>query len=399
MNFKQILKRFPQIFGLNAKIKAARIWGAYRKANEDYRRKAKRRGITYSEEAMLELVQRRLMQRGLSLKPLPKGKFRIFWVGAKYDQDSSGIIQGLQKFAEVILFESRPKKYEQIWPSGTNYKTAKKENSHRLLAQISESLKTGPIHTAIGQMWAHTIDPDALQKLREMGVVVVNISMDDRHAFRGKKINGKWSGTAGLISSIDLAWTTAKECCLWYMVEGCPAIYLPEASDPELFKPLPGPKLHDVSFVGANYGIRAEIVRAIEKAGVKVATFGQGWSNSIVPTERMPELFARSRIVLGVGTIGYCTDFYALKMRDFDGPMSGSLYLTHHNPDLEELFVIGKEIETYRTTQECVEKVHYYLAHPDKAEAIGKAGRARAEREHIWKLRFEKLLKTIGILE
>jgi len=367
--------------------------------SKHYFQEAKSQDITYSEEAMLQLVRRRLAQRGWPLKSLPKDNLRFFWIGAKYAQDSSGIIQGLQKFGEVILFESPPGKYEQIWPSGADYKTARVENSQRLLVQVKESLKAGPIHAVIGQMWGHTISSYALKKLQEMGLIVVNISMDDRHAFRVEKINGKWSGTAGLIGSIDLAWTTAKECCLWYMVESCPAIYLPEASDPKLFKPLPGPKLYDVSFVGANYGIRAEIIRAIQKRGIKVATFGQGWPNGMIPTEKMPELFARSRIILGVGTIGYTKNLYALKMRDFDGPMSGSLYITHHNPDLEELYVIGKEIETYKTPEECAQKVRYYLDHPNEAEAIGKVGRERAVKEHTWELRFEKLLRTVGVLE
>jgi spore maturation protein CgeB len=43
--------------------------------------------------------------------------------------------------------------------------------------------------------------------------------------------------------------------------------------------------------------------------------------------------------------------------------------------------------------------VRYYIDHPNEAEAIARAGRARAEKEHTWEKRFEKLLKTIGLLE
>lgn len=84
-------------------------------------------------------------------------------------------------------------------------------------------------------------------------------------------------------------------------------------------------------------------------------------------------------------------------MGDFDGPMSGSLYLTHDNLDLYDLYEVGKEIVSYRTPEECADKVVYYLNHPDKVESIGKAGRKRALREHTWGKRFEKVLFYLGI--
>lgn len=399
MDFKRLLINVPFVYSLNIMVKAALTKQSYNSLYSHYKKKAQKHDIVCHRGYAVDLIKRRLGKRGVKVQPVPKGKLRIFWIGANYAQDSSGIIQGLQDFGEVVLFESRPGKYEQIWPRGADSRVAREENSRQLIAQVDKALKSGPIHVVIGQMWPHVLDPLALQTIRSKGIVVVNMSMDDRHVFRGRKVNGVRSGTSGLIPVIDLACTAAKECCLWYMVEGCPSIYLPEASDPKLFRPLSGPKLYDVCFVGANYGIRTRIVKAIEKQGIKVTCYGRGWPNGFIETEKIPELFARSRIVLGVGTIGHCTDFYSLKMRDFDGPMSGSLYLTHHNPDLEELFVVGKEIETYRSPEECAVKVRYYIDNPDKADAIGKAGRARAEREHTWEKRFEVLLKTIGLLE
>ena len=219
MVIRNILKNFPFVYAINGRWKAILYKRRYASLRSYYQRTAQEQCIIYREEDVADFVKQRFKLRNIEISPIPKGKLRIFWVGANYAQDSSGIIQGLQKFGEVILFESRLNKYEQIWPSGDNYKTAKEENSQRLLAQIRESLKPGPIHVVIGQMWAHTIAPETLKKLQEMDLIVVNISMDDRHAFRGQKINSKWTGTGGLIGSIDLACTTAKECCLWYLVE------------------------------------------------------------------------------------------------------------------------------------------------------------------------------------
>lgn len=387
---------------INAKLKAIIIKRKYRDMQKHYNRIANERGITYCEEKATSYIQQRLGQRGIRPVPIPKGQFRTFYVGTVHQQDSSGILQGLEKFGEVIPFENPHGSYGQILPTGATIKSICENNSEQLIEQIQEALKVGPIHAVIGQMWRATIDPLALQRLREMRLIVVNISMDDRHvfyhAYGKKRYKDIWTGTAGLAPAIDLAATAARECCLWYLMEGCPAIYWPEASDPNLFRPSHEPKIYDVCFVGKNYGIRTKIVKSIEKSGVHVEGYGSGWPNGRIPTEKIPGLFARSKIVLGVGTIGYCKDFYALKMRDFDGPMSGSLYLTHHNLDLEDLFEIGKEIETYRNVDECVKKVRYYLNHPEEREAIAKAGRIRAEREHTWEKRFEKLFKVLGIL-
>lgn len=393
---KNRLKKISFLYAINMRWKAALYKQRYSSLLAYYKKMAAQKGISYCEDDVRDHVALLLAKRNIYLKPVPKGKLKILYVGTIAGQDFGGIIQGLQKFGEVIFFECEPGRYGQH-PAVVTKDTAE-NNGNRLVKMLQDARKKAPIDIVIGQMWASTMAPDALQKVREHGIPVVNIAMDDRHAFRGKWVNGNWSGTAGLIGSIDLACTAAKECCLWYQVEGFPSIYLPEASDPELYKPLPGPKRYDVCFVGANYGIRSKIVKAIEKRGVDVTCYGNGWPNGRIDVERIPKLFSRSRIILGVGTIGHCTDFYALKMRDFDGPMSGGLYVTHDNPDLYNLFEIGKEIVTYHTPEECADKISYYLNHSNECEIIAEAGRKRAVKEHTWERRFEKIFQVIGLI-
>ena len=203
-------------------------------------------------------------------------------------------------------------------------------------------------------------------------------------------------GSYGLIRYVDAVLTAAPECVEWYLKEGCPALFFPEASDPNIFYPMAQlPKVHDVSFVGARYGIREKIVQGLRSAGVSVSAFGNGWEGGRLSTDDVPRLFAQSKIILGLGTIGHCTDFYALKLRDFDGPMSGSFYLTHDNPDLRELYEVGREIETYRDIEDCVEKVKWYLQHDDERESIASAGRQRALNDHTWLCRFLDLFASL----
>jgi spore maturation protein CgeB len=84
-------------------------------------------------------------------------------------------------------------------------------------------------------------------------------------------------------------------------------------------------------------------------------------------------------------------------MRDFDATMSGSFYLTHDNTDLHALFEADREIATYRSVEECVEKALHYLEHAAERETIARAGVLRARNEHTWEQRFGKLFDAINV--
>jgi hypothetical protein len=388
---KSYLKRIGWLYELNARWKAKATKRQYCKTQTYYA--AKKQANSFEE-----LMQERLRKRVDRIRKLDRS-LRMFLLGTDELQDRSGILQALEKLGQVIYFTRADGSYGQncIGPPKERSRT----NGIRLWELVKElhDREESP-DLLIAQTRRSYIDGAVLSRIRDrFGTIIINIAMDDRHQYWGKPIEGQWGGTFGLIPHIDLALTAAAECVGWYLKEGCPAVFFPEASDPNIFHPRPDlPKIHDVCFVGARYGIRKHLVGALQRDGIKVTAYGNGWPNGRIPTEDVPRLFAQAKIIIGVGTIGHCTDFYALKMRDFDGPMSGSLYITHDNPDLYDLYEIGKEIVTYRTTEECVLKVIYYLNHPEKTEAIAKAGYERAIRSHSWRKRFEKIFSILGAL-
>jgi glycosyltransferase involved in cell wall biosynthesis len=339
-----------------------------------------------------------------SLPPLPLPKLdigprrpRILFIGTDESQDRSGFIQALERVSDLTLFTHADGVYGHNDLRAPAIRRA--ANRDRLLEILGAMAAAGtPPDIVLAQTWATLIDPVAFDAARRGGAVVVNLSLDDRHQFRGRREGFGWSGTLGLIGHVDLALTAAPECVHWYEAEGCAALYFPEASDPDIFHPIPIlPKLHEVSFVGGRYGIRERTVGALRRAGIKVAAFGSGWEGGRIDNEAMIRLFAQSKVVLGVGTIGHCTDFYALKLRDFDAPMSGSAYLTHDNPDLAALYDIGRDIATYRDADECVDRARALLADDDAREAMARAGRERALRDHTWDRRFGELFRLLGL--
>lgn len=324
-------------------------------------------------------------------------KPKVLYVGTDLEQDRSGIIQGLSKIADVTLFEHMDGHYGQRYPnSGNEVESVREHNGKRLMGYLKRAGQQMPFDLIIGQMWGLSMHWRALAEARERGVVVVNIVMDDRHAFLGRKLaDNTHGGTLGLAPYLSLACTDAPECVKWYEEEGCKAIYFPEASDPDIFHPFPGPKRYDACFVGANYGIRAKLVQAMERSGIRVQVYGNGWPKGRISTDQVPDLFAHSRIVLGCGTIGYCEDFPALKLRDFDGPMSGSFYLTYDNPDIYPLFAVGEEIATYDSIPKAVASARYFLDHPEEMDKMAAAARKRAVASHTWEQRFRFLLSQL----
>jgi len=380
-NWKNALRRIGWISSINASLKARETQARYRQTCEYY------------------------ASRPLPAQPPPPPRLRtragqplrIYFLGTDEQQDRSGILQALERLGQLRYFTRADGSYGQNDPRPGEIR--RRALSERLWEQIAAAGTRGEApHVLIAQTWASVIDPQVLARIRATyGTLIINISMDDRHQYWGEKIQSEWGGTRGLIPCLDLALTAAPECVEWYVKEGCPALFFPEASDPAIFRPMPElPKEHDVTFVGGRYGIREEIVAAIRRAGISVAAYGDGWERGRIDTDKVPALFAQSKIVLGVGTIGHCRDFYALKLRDFDAPMSGSLYLTHDNSDLRSLFEVDRELATYRDAADCVEKVRHYLALDAERESIAAAGCARAIRDHTWDQRFSDVMRAIA---
>jgi spore maturation protein CgeB len=107
----------------------------------------------------------------------------------------------------------------------------------------------------------------------------------------------------------------------------------------------------------------------------------------------------RSRINLGMGGIGYSESLTNVKGRDFEIPgTGGGMYLTSFNPDLALHFRVGEEIICYRSREELIELIRYYLQHEDEAEDIARRAYERSLKEHRWLHRYLKILDILDIV-
>jgi hypothetical protein len=268
-----------------------------------------------------------------------------------------------------------------------------------LLAFIQVVHRREPVDVFVGYLSGWQVAPETIEAIGQMGIVTFGFHWDDKMSFRGQWAGGQWSGPAAVASAYDLNLTNSPDSIPKYEAEGGLAIFWPEAANPEHFKPMDLPFEYDVSFIGACYGYRPIVIEYLRHKGIKVETFGPGWPNGPVSEKEMVEIYSRSRINLGFGGIGYSMKEQCLKGRDFEVPMCGGLYLTSENPDLHLVYDVGREIVTYRTKEDCLKMVHYFIDHPEEAMAIRRAARFKCLQEHTWEKRFDLVFKLADILK
>ena len=98
-----------------------------------------------------------------------------------------------------------------------------------------------------------------------------------------------------------------------------------------------------------------------------------------------------------MGTVGHCKDFYTQKLRDFDAPLSGGVYVTHNNEDLKQLYIENKEIILCDTIDEYIEKIKVLLADENKLKEISRDAYKTASENHTYEKRFLKLFEVLGV--
>ena len=138
--------------------------------------------------------------------------------------------------------------------------------------------------------------------------------------------------------------------------------------------------------------------RASRRAAAVCATAAKG----MVPPGKIADTFASYEVCLNFSNVWSDGDPGSalvphVRLRDFEGPMSRSCYLTGHSDEIAECYEIGREIDTYRDAGELVDKTRFYLSHPDAAERLRAAGHQRAARDHTWVRRFETLFARTGL--
>jgi hypothetical protein len=97
-------------------------------------------------------------------------------------------------------------------------------------------------------------------------------------------------------------------------------------------------------------------------------------------------------------TLGHCgfpEIAISNSVRDFKVMGAGGFLLTEYTKDLEELYDIGNECETYTTIKECDEKIKYYLSHEQERLTIAENGYNITHKNHTYINRMKSVINNI----
>jgi spore maturation protein CgeB len=113
------------------------------------------------------------------------------------------------------------------------------------------------------------------------------------------------------------------------------------------------------------------------------------------------KVFSRSKVIIGIND-----QFNPLKkdpiviyskLRDFEAPMAGACYLAQSTPDQSGIFDIDKEIMTYNSVDELIDKANFLLGNTSFRTKLRSNARERSLRDHRWANRFNQIFASLGI--
>jgi hypothetical protein len=290
------------------------------------------------------------------------------------------------------------------------------------------------------------VDVGVIDEIRKTGVPTCNFSCNNIHQF---------DLVDELSPHFDFNLHSERAARPKFLAIGATPIWWQMASNPKYFKPYDVARTIGASFVGANYATRTRYIAHLLENGIDVHAYGPGWVSGDLnqrralmkrywfifraATARSPRtqhwasakldeldfrrdlsarfpnnvhapisdddliaLYSRSHISLGFLEVYDAHDpsrpvLQHLHLREFEAPMSGALYCTGYSDELAEFYEPDVEVLVYRNQHELLDKARYYLAHPNEAERIRQAGRARALRDHTYHQRYQTLFRELGL--
>lgn len=190
-------------------------------------------------------------------------------------------------------------------------------------------------------------------------------------------------------------------------VRGLNASYYPYGAL-NITLPAASQQANDVLFVGSGDLRRIFMLEHIRE---QVTIFGKRWERNqalmspalkqrIVDRDiwgqDLHQAFADSKIVLNITRAQFFGAETGINLRIFEALAAGCFLLTDYCDEVAELFSIGEELETFKSSSELVEKVNYYLAHPEKRAEIARRGHEAFQQRFTWKVRVQALLDGMG---
>jgi len=259
----------------------------------------------------------------------------------------------------------------------------------------------------------------------------------------------------------DLVWLTGADTEYLFKSWGANTIFMPYAANPFIVNPIFGDEIEKVCFIGTPHGTRPKILNTLLDGDIDLCLYtkiakktkqitNNGNPNGItklkgaspidylkfhvgrkvilgnivnklffnnslkidspsleirepLPFDKLYQAYSKYALsissVTARNTSVLKNPVYIINLRSFEIPMYGGLQICHYCHELSEYFEEDKEIIFYRSEKELIEKAKFYLRPENHSLrlSIKKTARYRAENEHTWHHRFEKIFIELNI--
>lgn len=203
--------------------------------------------------------------------------------------------------------------------------------------------------------------------------------------------------TRHIAASFDYFMTNNDDSVPHYRALGVRADRLPFATSAQTFHPV-APRAEfatDVLILGRGLDDRIEPARALLNR-FDVHLYGEEWENHGLPSRG----FALGEDALAVLSAAKITVVFnksqsghpIIKPQLFDFLAAGAFVFTNEWGGLREYFTFGKHLVGFKSTEDLLEKVAHYLAHPIELQRIRDAGRQHVIQNYTWAQAWPKIL-------
>lgn len=319
--------------------------------------------------------------------------------------------------------------------------------SQYLLDIFKKEHKKKPFDLFFSYLIDKEVNKSCIEEINKLGVITTNFSCNNIHQFYLIE---------NIAPYFQFNLHSEKHAAEKFRAIGAKTIWFQMAANPTYYHPLGIDRTMDVSFIGGAYANRPYYIYNLLENGIDAHVFGPGWRKTerLSNLRRLKRELIRSRdVVKSIFTFNpqmraeissqiadmdfkdnllakYISNFHFpindeemitkynetkislgflevydnhghsqktmqhLHLREFEAPMCGTLYFTNYSDELAEHYEPDREVIIYRNEHELLDKVKYYLGHPQEAEKVRQAGYKRALMCHTYQKRFAELFDS-----
>jgi hypothetical protein len=230
-------------------------------------------------------------------------------------------------------------------------------------------------HVIICNAGGLSFTPADTATLKKWGIRFLGIALSEPDVYL--------AATSKIAKNFDAFYSNDKNSVLLHREKGIRCYQLPMATDDSFFYPVqPKPEYEcDVLHLGAAHTDRVEAVRSLTEH-FNTHVYGESWEKYGIENrgfalgEETLQVLSSAKIVVVFSKTP--AGHQIIKPQLFNFLSSGCLVATEDFPDLRQYFEPGKDLIGFKGTDDLLQKIKFYLEHPEEANQLRKAGREKA---------------------